>query len=656
MRQPPQPIRVLLAGDDPGILGPLTEVLLGDPRIKIVAVAEDAEAAVRLAAAQRPDVALIDVRMPGDGAQVVGEMRRVAPATRVVVISSQEDQASAEAMLDAGAVGCVAPGASPDEALKALDRATRGQAGLSGATTTWALTEAEGLRPATDESPADLPAGEIEAILEPGAIRAAYQPVFELATGTVVGYEALARFDREPRRGPKFWFAAATEAGLRDRLELAAIRAHVARFAELPAPAYLSVNVSPSTAASKDLATLLLGLPLERLVLEISEQASVPDYEALQAGLAPLRAQGARLAVDDAGAGTASLRHILRLAPDIINLDSSLTRGIDADRGQRALASALIAFARQMGIAVVAEGMETAAELTTLLDLGVDYGQGFFLGRPGEPPTRDGTAAPGRIGTIDQRNRVAHVRVAVVDHEPVVANAVAALLASQPGLEIAGVALDTEHAVELLDSSLPDVVVCDTQLGDESGFSLLERYGDGQPAFVMFSSYGHPMYHRAAFEGGAAAFVLKTAQPGELVAAILSAAAGQTSFSASTMRAVRSVGEVPTAREMMVLERLAEGQSTAEAAVGLGIQPRTVESHLRSLFERTGVVSRTELVLHAVRQGWIRPRTTGPSDSRAGAGAAEGWLADIESLRVSHRGGETRVSSPRKTPQAGPDA
>jgi DNA-binding NarL/FixJ family response regulator/EAL domain-containing protein (putative c-di-GMP-specific phosphodiesterase class I) len=645
MRQPqppPQsPIRVLLAGDDPGVVAALTDVLRSDPRITVVAVAADAEAAVRLAAAHRPDVALVDVKMPGSASRVVREMRRAAPGTRVVALSAHGDQASVEAMLHAGAVGSVVRGAPVDETLEAIDRATRGLANISGQAGTWASTDTgEGpCRLETDEPHAGLQAGDLEAAMEPGAIRAAYQPVFELATGRVVGYEALARFDREPRRGPNFWFAAAAEAGLRERLELAAIRAHVARFAELPAPAYLSVNVSPSTAVSKELATLLLGLPMERLVLEVSEHAPVPDYEALEAGLARLRAQGVRLAVDDAGSGLTSLRHILQLAPDIIKLDISLTRGVDSDRGRRALASALIAFAGQMGIAAVAGGMETAAELATLLDLGIGYGQGFFLGRPGEPPTKDGAAPTGRVDTTERGDMTTPVRVAVVDDEPVVANAVAALLASEPGIEIAGVALDTAHAVELLDGSLPDVVVCGVQLGDESGFSLLERYGSGRPAFVMYSSYDHPMYHRAAFEGGAAAFVLKMAQPEELVAAILSAAAGRTSFSASTMRAVRSVGEVPTARELAVLERLTEGQSTAEIAVALGIRPRTVESHLRSLFERTGVVSRTELVLHAIRQGWIRPRVARVPDSRTGSARPEGWLADTESLRVSHRAG-----------------
>jgi DNA-binding NarL/FixJ family response regulator/EAL domain-containing protein (putative c-di-GMP-specific phosphodiesterase class I) len=636
---PRRSIRVLIAADDPEVVAALTDLLGSDPRITVVAVAGDADAAARLAAAYQPDVALLDVPKPGDSARAVGEIRQVAPETRVVALSVGDDQTSVTAIRRAGALGYVDKGTPIDEILEALDRASRGLPSLLDAASTRGSVEvAKHLgHQEVQEARARTLATDIDAVLEPGAIRAVYQPVFELTTGRIVGYEGLARFDREPRRGPDVWMAAAGEAGRRDQLELAAIRAQLARFSELPAPAYLALNISPTTAMSEELATLLSSLPMDRLVLEITEHAPVADYEALQAGLADLRAQGVRLAVDDAGAGFASLRHILQLSPDIIKLDGSLTRGIDADRARRSLASALIAFAAQMGMAVVAEGIETAAELATLLDLGVAYGQGYILRRPGEPPGANAAVATGAVATLRPLDRTAGVRVAIVDNHPVVASAVAALLASEPGLEVVGVALDTARAVELLDHSQPDVVVCDTQLGDESGFGLLERYRSGRPAFVMYSSYDYPIYHRAAFEAGAAAFVLKMAQPAELVAAIMSAAAGQSSFSPSTMRAVHSVGEIPTVRELAVLERLAHGQSTAEIAAALGIRPRTVDGHLGSLFDRVGVGSRTELVLHAVREGWMRPKPTKSADPRTGRGHQQEWLVDAASLGASRR-------------------
>ena len=157
-------------------------------------------------------------------------------------------------------------------------------------------------------------------------------------------------------------------------------------------------------------------------------------------------------------------------------------------------------------------------------------------------------------------------------------------------------------------------------------------------------------------KAGAAAFVLKMAQPAELVAAIMSAAAGQSSFSPSTMRAVHSVGEVPTARELAVLERLARGQSTAEIAAALGIRPRTVDGHLGSLFDRVGVGGRTELVLHAVREGWIRPKPSdvgrptdggrSPAGVACGRGLAQGQSPRAQVAEVAVSAGDLAGRSP----------
>ncbi len=384
-------IRVLLADDDPAVLAALTDLLGAEPGMTVVGTAEDAESAVRLAAAHRPDVALIDVKMPGHGPRAVHEIRRVSPETRVVALSAYDDRASVATMLRAGALGYVIKGAPVGEILDTVMRASRGLASLSGAAAAAVSRELDehlGRREMETEHTSRL-AEEIAGALQPGAIRAVYQPIFGLATLDIVGYEALARFDREPVRGPDAWFAAADQAGMGLELEVAAIRAAVARFSELPAPAYLAFNASPATAVSEELATLLLGLPAERLVLEITEHAPVRDYDALAAGLAPLRTEGARLAIDDAGSGFASLRHILLLDPDIIKLDISLTRGIDVNRARRSLASALIAFAAEMEMRVVAEGIETAAELEALRDLGTGYGQGYLLGRPGDLPAKN---------------------------------------------------------------------------------------------------------------------------------------------------------------------------------------------------------------------------------------------------------------------------
>ncbi len=211
-----------------------------------------------------------------------------------------------------------------------------------------------------------------------------FQPILALDSGRVVGVEGLARFPGTDR-GPDEWFADAASVGLGIELELAAMRAAVLQIEHLAPGAYLAINCSPAAISSAELRDLLLAAPTDRIVLELTEHAFVPNYKELSDTLAPLRAAGLRIAVDDAGAGFASLQHILGLKPDIIKLDMSLTRGIDADPARRALATALLTFGSDIGAEIVAEGIETAAELEALRVLGIQSGQGYYLGRPVSP-------------------------------------------------------------------------------------------------------------------------------------------------------------------------------------------------------------------------------------------------------------------------------
>jgi PAS domain S-box-containing protein len=213
-----------------------------------------------------------------------------------------------------------------------------------------------------------------------------YQPILALDTGAMLGVEALARFPGSPPLGPDVWFADAAAEGLGTELELKAIRTAIAQFGSLPRGIYLSVNASPETVASPRLPDILAGAPGDRLVLELTEHAHVEDYDALCTVLTRLRQRGIRLAVDDAGAGFASLRHILNLRPDLIKLDIGLTRGMDADPARRALATALLGFGAEIGAMIIAEGIETEAELATLKALGIRYGQGYLLGKPSQLP------------------------------------------------------------------------------------------------------------------------------------------------------------------------------------------------------------------------------------------------------------------------------
>jgi EAL domain-containing protein (putative c-di-GMP-specific phosphodiesterase class I) len=187
-----------------------------------------------------------------------------------------------------------------------------------------------------------------------------------------------------PDRPPDVWFAEAREIGLGIELEMAALRMALGQLRQLPSGLYLSLNASPDTMMSPEFRALVAEAPAERVVLELTEHDRIDDYELFEKAANELRSHGVRLAVDDAGAGFASFRHILNLHPDIIKLDIGLTRGIDGDPARRALGSAMLAFGLDaFGAAIVAEGIETEGEFKTLRGLGCRFGQGYYLGRPG---------------------------------------------------------------------------------------------------------------------------------------------------------------------------------------------------------------------------------------------------------------------------------
>ncbi|MBO9875364.1 MULTISPECIES: sensor domain-containing phosphodiesterase [Xanthomonas] len=224
---------------------------------------------------------------------------------------------------------------------------------------------------------------EIDGALAAGAPRIVFQPVFALQGLRLHGFECLSRFDVVPQRGPAQWFQQAELAGVGIRLELHVLAKALAHLRRFPPQYRLSVNLSPELMTSAALAGVLGDdAEVARLTLEITEHAIVRNYQALAQALAPLRERGAQVAVDDAGAGYASMRHILQLQPDVIKLDMSITQCIHSDRSRRALAKGLTNFAHEIGTQVVAEGVETAQELEALRELQVDFVQGYFLSRP----------------------------------------------------------------------------------------------------------------------------------------------------------------------------------------------------------------------------------------------------------------------------------
>jgi EAL domain-containing protein (putative c-di-GMP-specific phosphodiesterase class I) len=209
------------------------------------------------------------------------------------------------------------------------------------------------------------------------------QPIVEVETGRRIGAEALSRFPPAWNRPPDVCFAEAHEIGVGDRLEILALRKAAEHLDGVGG--YIAMNISPTTLLTGECLDLLGRLPLDRIVLELSEHQQVEDYDRLKGVLAPLRGGGMRLAIDDVGAGFSSLRHIVLTQPDVIKLDRSIVTGVGADPVLRVLTRSLVDLAAACGATVVAEGVETEADSLALAGLGVHHGQGWFYGRPAAP-------------------------------------------------------------------------------------------------------------------------------------------------------------------------------------------------------------------------------------------------------------------------------
>jgi DNA-binding NarL/FixJ family response regulator len=195
------------------------------------------------------------------------------------------------------------------------------------------------------------------------------------------------------------------------------------------------------------------------------------------------------------------------------------------------------------------------------------------------------------------------IRIIVVDDHPVVREGTAALLAAESGIEVVGTAESIDEANAVIGRVEADVLLLDIRLGADSGLRLLGGADTGGPAIIVLTSYDYPQYAEAALRLGASGFVLKTAPIPELLDAIRRVAAGGLAFS------VRPRGGGGLARlserELDVVRLVVDGRSNDEIGARLGIGPKTVESHLRRLFERFDLASRTELATRALREGWL---------------------------------------------------
>jgi diguanylate cyclase (GGDEF)-like protein len=271
----------------------------------------------------------------------------------------------------------------------------------------------------------------VSRLIDTEDVKIAYQPIVDLETQRCIGVEALARFP-QPFQDPSRTFAIAQRFGLQLELERVVIREAWKILPALGHEQFLSLNVSPATLVElARRANLRDDLPLPQLVVEITEHAVVDSYALLLERLASLRARGLRIAVDDAGAGYASLRHVLELRPDFIKIDRSLIHGIAHDRGQRVAASAFQAMALDLRARVVAEGVERDEDLKVVRELGVEAAQGFLLGRP----TTDSAALAPWLGESAQFGAVALPSASVPSPASAAAAAGSEVADEQPGLE-----------------------------------------------------------------------------------------------------------------------------------------------------------------------------------------------------------------------------
>jgi EAL domain-containing protein (putative c-di-GMP-specific phosphodiesterase class I)/ActR/RegA family two-component response regulator len=379
----------LIADDEPRLRSALADLIASEESMRLVGSAGDADEAIALAEAIRPDVAIVDVKMPaGGGPAAARGIMEASPDTRVIALSAHEDRQTVLDMLRAGAVSYLVKGTTPDEIVRSIGRAAQGRASLSNEVMDGIVHELTTKLRHEEVAAVDrlTRQARVRRLIEGEGLVMHFQPIVDLITGSIVGSEALARFLDDPDRPPNERFREAADVGLGVELELAAIRSALAEVGNVPQGTYISVNASHRVAMHQGLLGLLDEAPVERLVVEITEHEPVEDYAAFTSALRLLRERGVRIAIDDAGAGFSSLRHTLRLAPDIVKLDMSITRNVDTDRGRRALASAMISFADEMGMAIVAEGVETEGEHATLKELGVPFGQGYLFARPGPLP------------------------------------------------------------------------------------------------------------------------------------------------------------------------------------------------------------------------------------------------------------------------------
>jgi EAL domain-containing protein (putative c-di-GMP-specific phosphodiesterase class I)/AmiR/NasT family two-component response regulator len=376
----------VLIVDDNAANVALMDALLREQGLHLIHTETDARRVPHRLVETDPDLVLLDLHMPHvDGYTVLTQIQRYAAGSYlpVLVLTADTTASARDRALGQGA---------QDYLTKPVDAA---EATLRVANLLRIRRLLGALRQSADRAPHEQGRrwsnraerlGRTEAVLRDQSITAVFQPVVDVKTLRVVGYEGLSRFPDRGALGPQQWFSDAFAVGLGPELEWLAATTILSYLDHVAAGTFLAINMSPATILYAIERELCPTKACSRVVIELTEHQPIEDYSVVQRALATLRGFGARLAADDLGSGYAGFRHLISLRPDLIKLDMSLVRGIHRHPGQRALASALAAFARDVGARVIAEGVEEQAELDTLRSIGVPWAQGCYLGGPGPLP------------------------------------------------------------------------------------------------------------------------------------------------------------------------------------------------------------------------------------------------------------------------------
>lgn len=372
-------IRVAVADDEDTVVEVLRALVGSDPTLRFVGAAQDAEEAIQMVLRERPDVLLLDVRMPGGGGlRAVREITRRCDSTKVVALSAHEDPDTVIRMIGAGASAYVPKADSTEKILREIHRSVDAS---------WSPHETGArlrLVP-PDVSRHDERGSRVARAILDGAVTAEFEPIVDLATGNTVGLDARPRVATLPHRSYDAWTADARSVGLLEDLELAALRASLAVLRLVPEELFVEFEVSPSTACAGRFRHALKRPAASRVVLGftpmiVADEAGSGDAD-LIAALGALRERGVRLSAREVGPGLEGLRHLSFLLPEFARLDPTITRPVAGSFASHSVIAAAAAFAAEVGATVVATDVSSGEQVRELSTLGVRLVQGPLVGR-----------------------------------------------------------------------------------------------------------------------------------------------------------------------------------------------------------------------------------------------------------------------------------